>query len=160
NLYRRHDARLREFERVVENLEEMIVVVDRDYRYLIANRAFLSYRGMKKEEVIGRLVSEILDPEVFDTTVKERLNDAFCGKVVKYEMNYRYPDCGERNLFISYFPFAGTRGIDRVICMLQDITSLRAADRSLRLFRTLIDRSNDAVEVVDSETLRFLCVME
>src|SRR5690348_16413151 len=33
NLYRRHDARLREFERVVENLEEMIVVLDRDYRY-------------------------------------------------------------------------------------------------------------------------------
>ena len=42
NLYRRHDARLREFERVVENLEEMIVVLDRDYRYLIANRSFLN----------------------------------------------------------------------------------------------------------------------
>ena len=46
---RNHTAeRLREYERVVEGLEEMIVVVDRDYRYLIANHAFLKYRGMKK----------------------------------------------------------------------------------------------------------------
>jgi len=29
-----------EYERVVEGLEEMIVVVDRDYRYVIANRSF------------------------------------------------------------------------------------------------------------------------
>lgn len=34
--------RFREFEAVVENVEEMITVVDRDYRYLMANRAFLN----------------------------------------------------------------------------------------------------------------------
>src|SRR5215467_9067434 len=50
--YRRHEGRLREFESAVEGLEEMIVVVDRDYRYVIANRAFLAYRGMKREEII------------------------------------------------------------------------------------------------------------
>lgn len=160
NLYRRHDDRLREFERVVENLEEMIVVVDRDYRYLIANRAFLSYRGMRKEDVIGRHTSEILNPAVFDATVKERLDEAFQGKIVQYEMSYQYPDRGNRDLLISYFPIVGPSGIDRVACMLQDITRLRAADRSLRLFRTLIDQSNDAVEVVDPETLRFLDVNE
>src|SRR5579859_6296548 len=159
-LYRRHGARLLEFERVVENLEEMIVVLDRDYRYLIANHSFLNYQGMKREDVIGRHASEILNPEVFDATVKERLDDAFRGKVVQYEMRYQYPDRGERELLISYFPIAGPSGIDRVACVLQDITRLRAADRSLRLFRTLIDQSNDAVEVVDPETLRFLDVNE
>ncbi|HLZ43233.1 MAG TPA: PAS domain S-box protein [Candidatus Sulfotelmatobacter sp.] len=159
-LYRRHDARLREFERVVENLEEMIVVLDRDYRYLIANRSFLNYRGMKKEDVIGRHVSEILNPEAFQATIKERLDDAFRGQAVQYEMRYQYPDRGQRDLLISYFPIAGRSGIDRVACVLQDITRLRAADHSLRLFRTLIDQSNDAVEVVDPETLRFLDVNE
>ena len=28
---------------MVEGLEEMIVVIDREYRYVIANRAFLKY---------------------------------------------------------------------------------------------------------------------
>jgi hypothetical protein len=32
-------GRFREFEAVVENLEEMIVVADRDYHYLMAGRA-------------------------------------------------------------------------------------------------------------------------
>ncbi len=42
----------------------------------------------------------------------------------------------------------------------QDITERKQSDHSLRLFRALIDQSNDAVEVVDPETLRFLDVNE
>lgn len=159
-LYRRHDARLREFKRVAEGLDEMIVVIDRDYRYLIANRAFLDYRGMKKEQVIGRRLAEVLSPGVFESTVKEKVDECFRGNIVQYEMRLQYPARGERELLIHCFPITGTNGIDRVACMLQDVTRLRAADRSLRLFRTLIDQSNDAVEVVDPETLRFLDVNE
>jgi PAS domain S-box-containing protein len=38
----------------------------------------------------------------------------------------------------------------------QDITERRKADHSLRLFRTLMDRSTDAIEVLDPNTLSFL----
>jgi PAS domain S-box-containing protein len=47
-----------------------------------------------------------------------------------------------------------------VASVLKDITEQKEAERSLRLFRTLIDQSTDAVEVVDPETLRFLDVNE
>jgi formate hydrogenlyase transcriptional activator len=40
------------------------------------------------------------------------------------------------------------------------VAKQKEAERSLELFRTLIDHSNDAVEVVDPETLRFLDVNE
>ena len=53
DLLRRRTQRLKEFEKAVQGSQEMIVVVSRDYRYLIANDAFLEYRGMKREEVIG-----------------------------------------------------------------------------------------------------------
>lgn len=159
-LYRRHEARLLEFERLVEGLEDMIVVVDRDYRYLVANRAFLNNRGMKREDVIGRRAQEILDPAVFESTIKPKLDECFRGKVVQYEMRYRYPVRGERDLVITYFPIQGPHGVDRVASVFQDVTDINHANRSLRLFRTLIDHSNDAVEVVDPETLRFLDVNE
>ena len=42
----------------------------------------------------------------------------------------------------------------------QDITEHKQSDHSLRLFRALIDQSNDAVEVLDPVTLRFLDVNE
>ena len=41
-LLRRYLRKVQEFERAMDGLEEMIAVVDRDYRYVIANRSFLS----------------------------------------------------------------------------------------------------------------------
>jgi len=160
DLFRRRAKRLQEFEKAVEGLEEMIVVVDRDYRYVIANRSFLNYRGMKREDVVGRRIPEILNPGVFEATVKEKLDECFRGKLVQYEMRYTYPGRGERELFISYFPIEGPGGVNRVASVLQDITDKKEAERSLKLFRALMDQSNDAVEIVDPDTLRFLDVNE
>ncbi|MGA9497453.1 MAG: PAS domain S-box protein [Terriglobales bacterium] len=116
------EDRLREFERVVENLEEMIVVVNREYRYVLANRAFLSYRGMTKEDVVGRTVAEVTSQQVFENVIKEKLDECFRGKVVKYELRYRYPQIGERDLEITYLPVESATGIDRAACVLCDIT--------------------------------------
>ena len=160
NLFRRRTQRMHEFEKAVEGLEEMIVVLDRDYRYLIANGAFLNYRGVKREDLVGRCAPDVLNPGVFENEIKPKMDECFRGSVVQFEMRYRYPNKGERELLVKYFPIQGRSGIDRVACVLQDITDERGAERSLRLFRALIDQSNDAVEVVDPETLRFLDVNE
>ena len=158
--FQQHAKRLKGFENTVEGLEEMIVVVDRDYRYLIANRAFAQHRDMEKKDLIGRRVGDVLTPGVFEATVKPKLDECFKGKVVQYEMRYRYPSRGERDLFITYFPIEGPGGVDRVASVLQDVTERKQAERSLKLFRALIDQSNDAVEVIDPETLHFLDVNE
>ncbi len=129
---RRRAARLQEFERIVEGLEEMIVVIDRDFRYLIANRAFLDYRGMKRKDVIGRHVAEISHPRVFETEIKQNLEECFRGKVVRYEMRYQYPERGERDLLISYLPIAGLGGVDRIAAVMEDVTEKKRADADLR----------------------------
>jgi PAS domain S-box-containing protein len=129
---KRSEARLREYEKAVEGLEEMIVVVDRNYRYVLANRAFLNYRGLEKEQLLGRLVSEVLNPGVFEEVAKEKLDECFRGKVVTYELRYKYSQLGERDLSISYFPIESPNGIDRVACVLQDITARKQAEEQLR----------------------------
>lgn len=125
---------LQEFERVVEGLEEMIVVVDRNYRYLLANRAFLQYRGLTENEVIGRHVAEILGSAVFESTVKAKFDECFRGKVVQYEMTRRYPERGERQLQIIYLPIQGAGGIDRVARVLRGscLTTFSRVDRSFQ----------------------------
>jgi len=126
------EERLREYEKAVEGSEEMIAVVDRQYRYLIANRKFLSLRNMTKEQVVGRLASEVLNKGVFEAGVKEKLDECFRGRVVRYEMKYTYPELGERHVFASYFPIEGATGIDRVACILQDITDRKRTEEALR----------------------------
>lgn len=125
-------ARLRDYERVIQGLREMIAVVDRNYRYLIANQTFLDQRGVRREDVIGRHISEVLDPVVFETVMKPKLDECFAGSTVRYEMNYLYPELGARDLAVSYFPIEGPRGIDRAVCIIQDITERKRADSALK----------------------------
>jgi len=126
------EERLREYEKAVEGSEEMIAVVDRGYRYLIANRKFLSLRNMTKEQVLGRLAQEVLTKGVFEAAVKDKLDECFRGRVVRYEMKYTYPELGERDVFVSYFPIEGATGIDRVACIMQDITDRKRTEETLR----------------------------
>ena len=128
----RSEERLREYERVVEGLEDMIVVVDREYRYVIANRAFLNYRDVKREQVVGYRVNEVLGNATFESVVKEKIDECFGGKVVQYELSCNYSRLGERALFVSYFPIAGPTGIERIACVLRDITERKRAEEKLR----------------------------
>ena len=125
------EERLREYEKAVEGSEEMMAVVDQEYRYLIANRKFLNQLNMMKEQVVGHLVPEVLNKGVFETVVQEKLDECFRGNVVTYEMRYTYPELGERDLLISNFPIEGPGGVDRVACILQDITERKRAEEAL-----------------------------
>jgi PAS domain S-box-containing protein len=143
------EERLREFERVVEHLEEMIVVVDREYRYVMVNHAFLTYRGLAKQGVIGHFPAEILNPGVFESVVKPKMDEAFQGKVVKYALKYDFPAFGDRDLAVTYIPVEGPNGIDRVACVLRDVTEQKQAEEALRQseerFRVALKNSPIAV---------------
>jgi PAS domain S-box-containing protein len=125
------EERLREYEKAVEGLEEMIVVIDREHRYRLANRKFLDMRKMPKEQVVGRPAHEVVHKAAYEAIVKEKMAECFEGKVVRYEMKYSYPEIGERDLSISYFPVEGPKGIDRIACIFHDITERRRAEEAL-----------------------------
>ncbi len=126
------EQKLREYEKAIEEAEEMIAVVDRDYRYVIANPAFVNRRKLTREQVVGRLASEVLDKEIFETSIKNQIDQSFQGKVVRYELKYVYPELGKRDLFISCFPIEGPTGIERVACILQDVTDRKRMENELR----------------------------
>ncbi len=127
----RAEERLREFERVVENLDEMIAVVSSDYRYVIVNRAFLMHRGATEEQILGQLVKDVVKGERF-AIVKQKLDECMQGKVVNFELEYPYSVLGRRDLAVTYIPVEGPAGIDRVAAVMRDITDRKRAAQDLR----------------------------
>jgi len=129
---KRSEERLLEYEKAVEGAEDMIGVIDREYRFLLANRQYLKMRNLTREQVVGHLISEVLTKEVFETVIKPKLDECFQGQVVKYERKFSYPTLGERHLMLSYFPIEGVNGVDRAACILHDITDRKRAEEALR----------------------------
>ncbi len=148
---RRYEKTLHEYERVVEGLDEMILVVDRQYRYLIANNAFLRRRGLTRKQVIGHSVEQLIGKDVFNSIVKPKLDECFEGKVVRYELRHNYPQFGERDLLVSYFPIEGSAGVDRAAAILQDITERKQAEDRLREYEKVIEGLDEMIVVVDRD---------
>jgi PAS domain S-box-containing protein len=124
------EEKLNEYEKAVEGVDEIIAVVDRQYRYRVANRKHLSMHRMTKEQVLGRHAREVLH-SVFDE-VKEKLDECFRGNIARFETKVAFPEIGERDMSVSFFPVHGPNGIDRVACIGHDITERRQAEEALR----------------------------
>jgi PAS domain S-box-containing protein len=134
------EDRLREYERAVEAAEEMIAVLDREYRIVMANRKYATMRNMQKEQIVGRFADDVLNEGVFEGVIKAKLDECFQGKVVRYEMKYTYPELGERDLSLSYFPIEGATGVEGAACIAQDITESKRLEEALRgMSRKLIE---------------------
>ena len=108
----------------------------------------MNYRGMGREQLVGRLASEVLDQKLFEDAIKKKMDECFQGKVIKYELKYQYPHLGERDLSLSYFPIEGSSGVDRVACVLQDVTERKRAEKTIRGEQDKAQRYLDIADVI------------
>jgi signal transduction histidine kinase len=63
-------------------------------------------------------------------------------------MKYTYPELGERDVLISYFPIEGVSGVDRVACIAQDITERKLAEAAF------VDVNRRLIEAQEQERAR------
>ena len=141
---------------LVENSHELICTHDLSGKILSANRAAAELLGYDPHEFIGKgNVRDILAPEVrheFDEYMARLCRDGNTSGIMLVQTK-----SGERRVW-EYYNSLRMEGVAFPIVrgMASDITERRRAEESLQLFRNLIDQSNDAIEVIDPITFRFI----
>ena len=119
------EDKLRQYERLVEGLDEMVAVVDRNYRYVLTNRAFLKVFGGANGRLEGQSIREFRDREVIEQIVIPNLERCFRGNPVLFSMEYDLPGIGRRDLSVSYSPIEVSGEVETVACVVRDITDMK-----------------------------------
>jgi PAS domain S-box-containing protein len=149
------EARFRIF---VDHATDAFFLHDDQGVILDVNHLACESLGYTQEELVGMI------PYKFDTgadrsflgQINARLD---AGELITFDSRHRRKDGRVFPVEVRIRPFwQGGRRF--AVSLVRDITERKRAEEALTLFRSLIDHTNDAIEVIDPETGRFLDVNE
>ncbi|MCA9524404.1 MAG: PAS domain S-box protein [Myxococcales bacterium] len=140
----------------LDAVADVICVIDRDHRILEVNRAGCLSLGLPREAIIGRRCCELAHAgsSESETCPYCAARQTLAPEQSTYEAKGRTYE-----LFVSPLAVSGGQPT-AFVHVVRDVTDKRAIDEQLALFHALIQRSNDAIEVLDPETGRILDVNE
>ncbi len=149
---RQHDL----FAEIVANSQEAMALVDRQYRYLKVNPSYQRLVGRPQEQIEGHYIVEVLGEELFQNTIKGKLDHCFSGEMVRFENWRNTPDGEPRLLEAIYSPCLDEDGsIYAAATAIRDITEQRRAEEAAlaesRLAQKYFDTAGVMMVVIDSE---------
>ncbi|HTS07527.1 MAG TPA: PAS domain S-box protein [Candidatus Eisenbacteria bacterium] len=144
---------------LIENSHDLICTHDLDGRVLWMNPLPAQILGYSAEKLIGRRIPDMLEPEFreqFNSYIATIQREGRAEGVMRLVTS-----AGERR----FWEYRNTlRHVDDgppiVRGMAHDITERIRTEKSLRMFRTLIDQSSDALEVIDPQTFKLLDISQ
>ncbi|MBD3183347.1 PAS domain S-box protein, partial [Candidatus Poribacteria bacterium] len=131
------EEELKQYQWAVESSDELIAAVDRNYKYLFANSAFLKYHKINWDKLAGKSVKDVVGEKEF-IKIKETLDRSLAGKSEQNERLYVDPETDEqRYISISYYPLRNNNNISGVVIIARDITEKRKMEQEMRKIDTL-----------------------
>lgn len=147
---------------LMENLPDFVYFKDTESRFIAVSRSMAQRQGTPAHEMKGRTDFDLFTEEHAREAFEDEQRIIRTGEpILDKEEKETWPDGSVTWVSTTKLPLrdatgriTGTFGISR------DITQRRQQSEALQLFRTLVDRSNDAFEIIDPESGRFLDVSE
>ncbi len=134
------EARLR---LATDNARVGLVVVGEDHCYRFANRAYAEILNLPTADIVGQRVADVLAP-VYQQQIKPRLDQAFRGERVNYELVLPGPlEEGDAVYAVTYEPGQSESGERIVGVVITDVTdrvrSSQALAQSEAKLRTIVE---------------------
>lgn len=132
-----------QFQKMLEGVSDLVFFKDRDLRYTGASKAFLEFSGVNLEDILGKSLVDILDPELAEP------HQAMDRSVVEEGKSYRFEQLvtslsGKTRLMdIMVSPMTDGEGkITGLMGLGRDITHIREAEEELKHKNRALEKSN------------------
>lgn len=117
---------------IADALPMPIALVDGDLRYQFCNRAMADFFEVRRSDMLGRTMSELLGEKAFADR-KPMLDAAAAGERQWFAAQYDHPSRGPIALQTEYLPQKDAKGrVTGIVVLVQDVTEQRVAERALR----------------------------
>ncbi len=144
-----------ELEIVTTNIPGLLAHVDRDFRYLFANKAYAKWVGMDAEQMIGKHVRDVIGEQAWRASEASYAR-LFRGERVTMERSVIYPDKTEHFHVVSLVPQFDQQGSAiGYFSMILDITERKQAElelaRQKQFLESLVAHSPVAIVTLDMQ---------
>lgn len=149
----------RQMEAIFDNAPAEIYLKDREGRYLRVNKQFETILGVKNEEVVGLLPTDVHDPELGASTREHDLEVLSTGKAVRREEKARLVTDDEIHYLLSVkFPVFDSNGeVDGLGAIVTDISDHRHAKER---FQDIVSTLDGVVWESDAVSFDFTYVSD
>lgn len=116
---------------LVDNSNNLLSLVSKDYRYLSVNEQYTHKWGIDKENILNKHVSDILGKDAFNKIVKKELDQCFAGKMRTYA-DWFFSEKNNQMHFlkVAYRPVfeKDSKKVKSVAVTVTDITDIQTAN--------------------------------
>jgi len=83
----------------------MLALLDKQYKYIAANSAYMEAFKLTSERLIGNTVIQVFGAEFFNTVIKPNADRCMNGEEVNYQDWFDLPAYKQRYMDINYYPY-------------------------------------------------------
>ncbi|WP_008308472.1 PAS domain S-box protein [Leptolyngbya sp. PCC 6406] len=132
---------LHRYVQMVEAANDGICLVDRNYRYQVANQTYTEWYGEDGQSILGRTVAEVLGRDAFIHRLQPLLKRCLAGETIHYARWFDFPHLGRRFRSVTCIPYAEANGeVSGFVTTIRDLTDLKLA----------MVRQQELLEIIES----------
>ena len=127
------EERLHHYEIITSTVDDMMAILDRDFRFIAVNNAYCNVYGVTRDDMLGKNLQEFAEPDIFVGLAKPNIEKALTGLLAQFESWREFPGSQRRYIQHTYYPvFDEKEAVTSIVIKLQDNTEKKKLEDQLQ----------------------------